>query len=81
MHLVMYEFVSIVNVVLKLQIKWHEGSDFIEIMARFKELCGLSLIHSAIDATLIHLQKPRANFLLKMIIIHSNFKVTTFKCK
>jgi hypothetical protein len=57
MHLVLYEFISIVNVVLKLQIKWHEGSDFIEVMAKFKELCGLPLIHSAINATLIHLQK------------------------
>jgi len=57
MHLVLYEFIYIMNVVLKLQIKWHEGSDFIEDMAKFKELCGLPLIHNAINATLIHLQK------------------------
>jgi hypothetical protein len=50
-------------------------------MARFKELCGLSLIHSVIDVTLIHLQKPKGENFVEMIIIHSNAKVTTFRCK
>jgi hypothetical protein len=50
-------------------------------MARFKELCGLSLIHSVIDVTLIHLQKPKGEIFVEMIIIHSNPKVTTFRCK
>jgi hypothetical protein len=55
----MYKFVYVVSVVLKFQIKWHEGSDLIEVMARFKELCGLLLIHGTINVTLINLKKPR----------------------
>lgn len=54
-HLVVHEFVCATNVVLKIQLKWLVGDDLDEVMARFKDLCGLPSIHGAIDATQIHL--------------------------
>jgi hypothetical protein len=43
------------NLVLKNQLKWPQGSDFIEFMDEFKDMC-LSTIHGAIDVMQIHVQ-------------------------
>jgi hypothetical protein len=59
MHLVLHEFVCATNVVLKIQLKWLVGDDLVKVMAGFKDLCGLPSVHGAIDATHIHLKKPK----------------------
>ncbi len=41
------------NLVSNNQFKWPEGSDFIEFMDEFKDMC-LSIIHGAIDVMHIH---------------------------
>lgn len=47
------------------QLKWLINNDLLEVMARFKDLCGLPSIHGTINATYIHLQKPKGeNFVL-----------------
>jgi hypothetical protein len=51
MHLVLYEFFHVMNVVLKIQLKWPKGNDLVEVMAKFKEFCSLPLVHGAIDVT------------------------------
>jgi hypothetical protein len=56
-HLVLHEFVCVVNVVLKIQPKWHVGDDLIKVMIGFKDLCGLPSVHGTINATQIQLQK------------------------
>jgi hypothetical protein len=55
MHLVLHEFVCIMNLVLKNQLKWPKGTDFIEFMDEFKDMC-ISIIHGAIDILQIHVQ-------------------------
>jgi hypothetical protein len=50
-----YTKLCVVNVVLKIQLKWHVGDDLNEVMIGFKDLCGLPSIHGTIDATHIHL--------------------------
>ncbi len=54
-HLVLHKFVCIMNLVLKNQLKWPQGSNFIEFMDEFKNMC-LSTIHGAIDVMQIHVQ-------------------------
>jgi hypothetical protein len=54
-HLLLHEFVCVANVVLKIQFKWFVGDDLVEVMAGFKDLCGLPLVHGTIDVTQIHL--------------------------
>jgi hypothetical protein len=58
-HLLLHEFVCVANVVLKIQLKWFVGDDLVEVMAQFKDLCGLPLVHGAIDVPHIHLYKPK----------------------
>jgi hypothetical protein len=55
MHLVLHEFLCATNVVLKIQLEWLVGDDLVKVMAAFKDLCGLPLVHGAINATQIHL--------------------------
>jgi hypothetical protein len=69
-HLVLHEFVCVVNVMLKIQIKWHARNDLVEVMTIFKNL--LLSVHSTINVTQIHLQKPKGeNFL---VVIFYSFK-------
>ncbi len=55
MHLMLHEFICVVNKVLKSKFKWLEKIEMVEIMTGFKDFYGLPSIHGAIDATHIHL--------------------------
>jgi len=59
-HLVLHEFMCVMNFVLKNQMKWLKGNDLIEVMDGFKEFCGMLLVHGTIDATKIHVYKLKA---------------------
>jgi len=61
-HLVLQEFVFSMNKVFGAKMKWLEGEDLVQVMATFKNFCGLLVIHDAIDVTPIHIQKPRGTF-------------------
>jgi len=58
--------------------KWLKGNDLVKVMARFKDLCGLSSVHGTIDVTQIHLQKVKGENLLQLISIHSSLKVIIY---
>jgi hypothetical protein len=55
-HVVMSKFV--VNVVCRNQIQWLKGEELAEIVAGFKNFCGLPSFDGAINVTHIHIQKP-----------------------
>jgi len=56
MHLVLHNFAcASMNTILNNQFKWHEGSEMINIMVRFKDFSSLMLIHGTIDVTQIYL--------------------------
>jgi len=47
------------NKVFGAKIKWLGGEDLVQVMATFKNFCGLLVIYDAIDVIQIHTQKPR----------------------
>ncbi len=51
MHFVLHELKCAMNTTLNNQLKWLEGNEMVEIMARFKDFCDLPSIHGAIVAT------------------------------
>lgn len=56
MHLMLNEFICVVNKVLKSKFKWPNKIEMVEIMIGFKDFYGLPSIHGATDdATHIHL--------------------------
>jgi hypothetical protein len=59
MHLMLHEFILIVNTRMTILLKWFEGNDLVEVITTFKEPCGFLSVHGTIDATQINLQKPR----------------------
>jgi len=54
-HLVMKEFVHVVNVVFQHNIEWPKGDNLVKVMDGFKTFFGLPFIHGTIDVTQIHL--------------------------
>ncbi len=50
-NMVLREFVVVVNVVFRTQIRWPHGEDLLRVMACFKDWCGLLFIPGAIDYT------------------------------
>ncbi len=40
---------------LRNQVKWHEGKEMVEVMVGFKHFCGLPFVHGVIDLTQIHI--------------------------
>ncbi len=61
-HVVLQEFVFVMNVACKNQIQCCEGEDWVEIVAGFKKNWGLPSIHGTIDIIHIHIQKPNGPF-------------------
>jgi len=60
--------------------KWPKGNDLIEVMDGFKDFCGMPLVHGAMDATQIHVQKSKAKvFTIDFYSFKS--KGQSFKCK
>jgi hypothetical protein len=55
MHLVLHEFIYVVNIMLMNKFKWPKKIEMVEIMIGFKDFYGLPSIHGAIDVTHIHL--------------------------
>jgi len=55
MHLVLHEFVCVVNVVFQSQNWWPKQEDLVEVMRGFKELYGMPSIHGAINVMHIHI--------------------------
>ncbi len=55
----LHEFIRAMNIMLKSKLKWPNRIEMVEIMTGFKDFYGLPLIHGAINATHIHLQKPK----------------------
>jgi len=54
-HLVMKEFVHVINVVSQHNIEWLEGDDSVKVMDGFKTFFGIPFIHGTIDVIQIHL--------------------------
>jgi hypothetical protein len=63
MHLVLWEFVSFVNMVFKDQIEWLKRDKLIKVMVGFKSFCGQLSIHGPNIVTYIHIQKPQGALL------------------
>jgi hypothetical protein len=57
-HLVLCEFVFVVNVVFQNQSWWLEQEDLVEVMRGFKKLYDMLSIHGAINVMQIYIQKP-----------------------
>jgi hypothetical protein len=57
-HLMLREFVHVINDVFKAQLQWIECERLFQIMQGFKELLGLPCIQGAINAIQIHIHKP-----------------------
>jgi hypothetical protein len=56
MHLVLHGFAcASMNTMLNNQLKWHEGSEMVNITVRLKDFLSLMLIHGTIDVTQIYL--------------------------
>jgi hypothetical protein len=62
-HVVLWEFVFAINVVCKNQIQWLEGEDLLEVVAGFKNFCGLPFVDGAINVIHIRIQKPIGPFI------------------
>lgn len=60
-HLVLQEFIYVVNEVFKNQAWWPQCDNMMQMMEGFKDLLGLLRIQVTIDATHIHVQKPKSN--------------------
>jgi hypothetical protein len=57
-HLVLCEFVFVVNVVFQNQSWWLEQEDLVEVMRGFKKLYDMLSIHGATNVMQIYIQKP-----------------------
>ncbi len=66
MSMVLYKFVTIVNVVFKSQIQWPCSEDLLRVMEGFKDWCGLPFVQGVINYTQIHIQKRKATFVAKL---------------
>jgi hypothetical protein len=62
MHLVLHEFIHVLNVIFKNQIKWPKGEDLLKVMIGFKNFFSLQYVSSAIDVTPVHIQNPKGLF-------------------
>jgi hypothetical protein len=60
-HWILQEFIYAVNEVFKNQAWWPKCDNLMQMMEGFKDLLGLPRIQRAIDATQIHVQKPKFN--------------------
>ncbi len=60
-HLVLQEFIYAVNEVFKNQAWWPKCDNMMQMMEGSKDLLGLPKIQKTIDATQIHVQKPKSN--------------------
>jgi hypothetical protein len=58
MHLVLHEFVCVVNVVFQSQNWWPKQEDLVEVMRGFKKLYDMLSIHGATNVMQIYIQKP-----------------------
>jgi hypothetical protein len=63
-HLVLQELIYAVNEIFKNQAWWLECDNLMQMMEGFKDLLGPPRIQRAIDATQIHVQKPKSNVLI-----------------
>jgi hypothetical protein len=80
MHFVLHELTCAMNKMLNNKLKWLKGNEMVDIMARFKDFCDLPSIYGAIVATYTHLQKPKGQHFVVIIILSSQ-KDTTFSHK
>ncbi len=51
MHFALHELTCAMNTMLNNQLKWLEGIEVVDIMARFKDFCDLPSINGTIVAT------------------------------
>jgi len=72
MHLMLHEFICAMNIMLKNKLKWINKIEMVEIMIGFKDFYGLASIHGAIDATHIHLHKPKGQH---FVVDYYSFKL------
>jgi hypothetical protein len=70
-NLVLWEFLYVINVVCKIQIRWPKGEVLVKVVAGFKNLCDLPHVNGVIDITQIHIQKPRGPFVGDYLSIKS----------
>ncbi len=73
-HVVLQEFLFVINIACKNQIQWCEGEDWVEIVVGFEKNCGLPSIHGTIDVIHIHIEKPNGPFARD----YYSFKSNTF---
>ncbi len=73
-HLVLCEFVFVVNVVFQNQSWWLEQEDLVEVMRGFKKLYDMLSIHGATNVMQIYIQKPW--YVLLVTILFSSQKLT-----
>ncbi len=78
-HLVLQEFVFSMNKVFGVEIKWLGGEDLVQVMATFKNFCGLLVIYDA--WTSFKFTYKNQEVLLKVTIFHKNLDPTTCNFK
>ncbi len=48
--------------------RWLEGEELVEVMARFKSFCGFPFVHGAIDVIPLHIQMGESTLSLPEIV-------------